>query len=137
MLRVVMDTNIILSKFISTNGTSGQAFDFILRNCTPLMCDETLAELAAKLSEEKFFRYGSDEDRKQLVQDIEARSEFIDVKSEVSASDDPKDNIFLSLALDGRADYIVSGDKKHLLPLHPFEGIPILSPAGFLAAMSA
>jgi predicted nucleic acid-binding protein len=31
-----------------------------------------------------------------------------------------------------KADCIVSGDKKHLLALKEYEGMPILSPADFL-----
>jgi predicted nucleic acid-binding protein len=38
----------------------------------------------------------------------------------------------LEAALAAEADYIVSGDKKHLLALKEYEGIPILSPAEFL-----
>ena len=38
----------------------------------------------------------------------------------------------LSCALAAEADFIVSGDKKHLLALRQFQGIPIISPAEFL-----
>jgi predicted nucleic acid-binding protein len=44
----------------------------------------------------------------------------------------PDDNILLSLALDGKADYIVSGDKD-LLDMLSFRAIPIVKPAEFLA----
>jgi len=37
-----------------------------------------------------------------------------------------------STVLAAEADYIVSGDKKHLLPLRRFRGIPIVSPPEFL-----
>jgi uncharacterized protein len=43
----------------------------------------------------------------------------------------PEDNKFLELAIDGRADVIITGD-AHLLELHPFRGIPILQPAAYL-----
>lgn len=42
--------------------------------------------------------------------------------------DDVSDNMFLACAKEARADLIVSGDAKHILPLRQFEGIPILSP---------
>ena len=45
---------------------------------------------------------------------------------------DPKDDKFLELALDGQADLLVTGDED-LLALHPWRGIPILSPANYLA----
>lgn len=45
---------------------------------------------------------------------------------------DPDDEMILECALAAEADYIVSGDKKHLLSLKEFRGIPIVSPADFL-----
>jgi len=45
---------------------------------------------------------------------------------------DPKDDEYLSRALAGAAETIVTGDEKHLLPLHPWRGIPILRAATFL-----
>ncbi len=42
---------------------------------------------------------------------------------------DPTDNMVLACAKEAHAAVIVSGDTKHLLPLHQFQGIPILSPA--------
>lgn len=45
---------------------------------------------------------------------------------------DPKDNKYLALAFAGGADVIVSSDMRHLLSMHPWRRIPILSPANFL-----
>ena len=45
---------------------------------------------------------------------------------------DPFDEMVLECALAARATFIVSGDKKHLLPLGDFRGIPIISPGDFL-----
>ena len=44
---------------------------------------------------------------------------------------DPTDNIFLECAIDGRADYIISGD-SHLLNLGEYAGIQILKAKEFL-----
>ena len=44
---------------------------------------------------------------------------------------DPDDDIVLGCALEGRADYIVTGD-RHLRSMKTYSGIPILSPAAFL-----
>ena len=51
----------------------------------------------------------------------------------VQACRDPEDDKILELALNGRADYIVTGDDD-LLVMNPFRGIAILTPAQFLAA---
>lgn len=48
------------------------------------------------------------------------------------AAPDPFDGMILECSLASGADAIVSGDKKHLLVLREFRGIPILKPAEFL-----
>lgn len=48
------------------------------------------------------------------------------------ATAEPDDEMILECALAAEADFIVSGDKKHLLALRKFRGIPIISPADFL-----
>ena len=53
------------------------------------------------------------------------------------ATPDPNDEMVLECALAAEADFIVSGDKKHLLPLQRFRGIPILSPSEFLRSLPA
>ena len=52
------------------------------------------------------------------------------------ATTDPDDDMVLECALAAEADFIVSGDKRHLLPLKKFRGIPILSPAAFLSRLT-
>jgi hypothetical protein len=49
-------------------------------------------------------------------------------------SDDPDDDHYLSCAIEGEADYIVSGD-HHLLELCEYQGIPILTPRAFLTLL--
>jgi predicted nucleic acid-binding protein len=46
-------------------------------------------------------------------------------------SDDPKDDAILACAVEGRANYIVSGD-EHLLKLREHRGIKILTPREFV-----
>jgi uncharacterized protein len=52
------------------------------------------------------------------------------------ATPDPGDEMILECALAAEADYIVSGDKKHLLPLRHFRDIPIVSPSEFLQRLA-
>jgi putative PIN family toxin of toxin-antitoxin system len=54
------------------------------------------------------------------------------VERAAGATPDPHDEMILECALAAEVDAIVSGDKKHLLPLRTFRGIPIVSPAEFL-----
>jgi len=47
------------------------------------------------------------------------------------------DNRILEVAVAGKADVIVTGDRRHLLPLGSYAGIPIVSPPDFLAGYLA
>jgi len=48
---------------------------------------------------------------------------------------DPDDDKLLEIVIAGSADCLVTGDQD-LLVLHPFQGIPILNPVGFLDAVA-
>jgi putative PIN family toxin of toxin-antitoxin system len=63
-----------------------------------------------------------------------AGAELVDITEQIAACRDPKDDKFLELAVNGRADLLVSGDQD-LLALNPFKGIPILTPAAFVRAV--
>ena len=69
-----------------------------------------------------------------LINLIRLRGELVTPGRRVQACRDPKDDKFLEAALAGHADCIVSGDAD-LLDLTPFENIPILRPAKFLARL--
>jgi predicted nucleic acid-binding protein len=59
----------------------------------------------------------------------------VELSGVVTACRDPDDNKLLEIAVVGRADCLVTGDQD-LLILDPFQGIPILTPAGFLTTVS-
>lgn len=67
----------------------------------------------------------------ETVDAYEQNGLHINVSSSFRASKDPKDGMFLQLAVDSNAACIISGD-PHLLELHPFRGIPILNATDFL-----
>ena len=66
-----------------------------------------------------------------MVEKFHNEATFVPVTSNLQLSRDPKDDKFLNLAIDAKASCIITGDKD-LLVLHPFNDIPILSPATFL-----
>ncbi|MFM7858125.1 MAG: putative toxin-antitoxin system toxin component, PIN family, partial [Flammeovirgaceae bacterium] len=93
--------------------------------------DASMSEFLEVLWRPKFDTYFTPEEREEVVGEIEKyASLFLEVEK-IMASKDPDDNLFLELAVASRATCIISGD-KHLLALHPFRGIPILSAADFL-----
>lgn len=92
----------------------------------------TLRELLAKLLSPKFDRYLSRERRDALLLRLAPLTEIVEVVERIRALCDPKDDKFLEAAVNGHADVLVTGDRD-LLDLHPFRGIPVLTPAGYVA----
>jgi len=64
------------------------------------------------------------------VRRIFSKAELITIVERITACRDPTDDKFLELAVNGRADMIVTGDLD-LLVLHPFRGIPIITSVAF------
>jgi uncharacterized protein len=95
-----------------------------------LVSGPTLNELADVLSRPKFDPYVTIEDRQQFVRLLARVAEIVPIVYRIQACRDPKDDMFLELAVNGRADLIVSGNRD-LLVLSPFRSIPIITPARY------
>lgn len=133
-MRVVIDTNILVSGVIRPSGLVGEVLHH-LRNgtYTILYAQSTLDELVDVLNRPRIRdKYGvTHEDIKTVVALIMLRGESVIPSRQITVCRDPKDDQFLDVAVAGGADVIVSGDKD-LLVLDPFEGIPIVAPRDFL-----
>jgi putative PIN family toxin of toxin-antitoxin system len=132
-MRVVVDTNVFVSILIRPGAAFLSLVDYIDQHATILYSTETLTELIDVLRRDKFGKYTTPEDVAAFVKWVAEAGELVTVEEPVSGSRDPKDNKFLALAVAGRADYLVSGDKD-LLVLGHIGSAAIVSPAEFLAA---
>ena len=97
---------------------------------TVLYSEVTLDELARVLQRPKIASYMKSGTVEGFINRI--RRDWLEVVTThtIRACRDPKDDKFLELAVNGRADVLVSGDADPLV-LHPFRGIPIVDPATF------
>jgi len=129
--RIVIDTNVILSRAITPAGKAAQAFDQAIEKRDLLQSDATYEELAAKLRSPKLQKYIDEDDARALLDDIHNVSVFVPVENSTDACRDAKDNKFLELAVAGDAKLIVSGDQD-LTTLKAYQGIPILTPNEYL-----
>lgn len=128
----VIDTNVLISANLKPTSVSRQAYDKTLTIGLLVRSAKTLEEFARKIALAKFDKYLSAAEKTRAIVMYRYESMDVIVTEQIQASRDIKDNMFLELAVAAFADCIISGDKKHLLSLHPFRGIPILSPADFL-----
>ena len=129
--RVVVDTNVIISRLLLPRSAPGLAVRKAVDEGQLLASGATLGELAEVLSRRSLDAYVTVKDRQQFVRLLGRVVEMVPVIFRVQACRDPKDDKFLELALNGRAEVIVTGDKD-LLVLNPFRGISIVTPARYI-----
>ncbi|ACU04906.1 MULTISPECIES: putative toxin-antitoxin system toxin component, PIN family [Pedobacter] len=127
----VFDTNALISAHLIPGSVSFKAFDLALKNGTIVSSVETWYEFSTRFIRPKFNSYLTIEKREFYILMLKNRTEFVDVKKQVTICKDPDDDKFLGLAVAADVACIVSGDKD-LLILNPYENIPILTPVQFL-----
>jgi uncharacterized protein len=129
--RIVFDTNVIVSALLLKQSTSRKAFDKAVAEGHLLLSLATIDELNTVLRRSKFDKYVTEEERLQFLAALVNQATLIEIRVAITDCRDPKDNKFLELAVSGNAIAIISGDND-LGVLHPFRGIPILSPHDFM-----
>ena len=129
--RVVIDTNVLVSRLILPQSLPAQAVRRAEQEALLLISEATMYELADVLARPRFDRYVSLDDRKSFLRRLGQIAESVSITQLVRECRDPKDDKFLEVALNGRADVIITGDAD-LLEMHPWRGIAILSPVGYL-----
>ena len=128
--RLVVDTNVFASAIIFPRSVPRRLVDDALDQGVVLFSDVTMSELTEVLSRPKFARYVSRRERELFLAQIGSAAEFVPIIRLVRECRDPKDDMFLEVALNGRADVIITGDAD-LLALHPWRDIAILSPTDY------
>jgi putative PIN family toxin of toxin-antitoxin system len=125
--RVVIDTNVIVSG-LTFKGQPREVLDLAWKGEIEVYISPfILRELTGTLK--KDFGW-SNEQIRDTIQRIKAKTNSIRPKIKVSVvKEKDDDNRILECAIEGNAQYLISGDKKHLLPLKQYQGIKILSPA--------
>lgn len=124
MIKVVIDTNIWISFMI---GKALKGFEkYINKKIKIITSEEQIKEIISVLFREKFRKYFSTDDIKELLFLILKVSDLFEIKHNIFDCRDKKDNFILEMAVNGDADIIVTGDKD-LLVLHPYRNISILN----------
>lgn len=127
--RVVLDTNIFLSAF-TFGGKPEIAFEMARAGRIQLVVSASiLGELAAILKSK--FEW-DDEDIREALLVVGRHADLVKPMRPLRVLEDDADNRVLECAVEGRADWIISGD-RHLLSLKEFRGIPIVRVSDFLS----
>jgi uncharacterized protein len=135
-VRVVVDTNVLVSFLINDESVPGQAVTRIIENHMPLVSAETLRELLGVLARPRLQRYLQASKVSRSMDRYIRVAEKVLVMSRIDVCRDADDNRMLELAVDGRADLILTGDDD-LLALVSFRSVEIMTPRRFLDEIGA
>jgi putative PIN family toxin of toxin-antitoxin system len=129
--RIVADSNVLISGLLLPSSVPGQAVRKAVDKGLLLVSEATMNELADVLARARFDRYISLEDRKQFLRLLGRLAEFVPIVYPIRECRDPKDDKFLELAINGRAELILTGNED-LLMMNAWLGVAILPPGDYL-----
>ncbi|MGH7557489.1 MAG: putative toxin-antitoxin system toxin component, PIN family [Gemmatimonadota bacterium] len=129
--RVVVDTGVLISRLMLPKSVPAQAVSKVAKHGQLLASAATLEELTDVLARPKFDPYVTVTERQKFLRLLGRLVEQVPIIHRVEACRDPKDDKFLELAINGRADVIVTGDDD-LLVLSPYHDVPIITPAAYM-----
>ena len=132
MTRVVLDTNVIVSALHYPQSRLAKILALVHArridlSISPFILDEVEGVLIQKFGWPRDSAHEAGQLMRSMAVVVVDPEEAIAI---IKENDD--DNRILECAVEGKADFLVTGDKEHLLPLRNFRGIRIVSPAAFL-----
>jgi putative PIN family toxin of toxin-antitoxin system len=132
-LRVVLDTNVLVSGLISPSGPPGEILRLLETGLiVPCLSESILGEYREVLARPSFqfpgFRIAL------LLQRLEAVGELFTAEPIPADFPDPRDAPFLEVALAAHADFLVTGNLRHF-PVRLRQGVAVASPREFIEAL--
>jgi len=124
-MRIILDTNIWISYLISKELFWIDNF-FKLNDFELLFSDRLLSEFFRVIQRPKIKKYFTKEKLDQLIDRFEDYGTMIEPKSKIQQCRDSNDDFLLELAIDGKADYLVTGDND-LLVLETIDDCKIIT----------
>lgn len=129
MTKVCLDTNVLISAALF-DGKPEKILRLVEEDKLILIISPAILVETTRVLVDKFQR--EEEEVMRFVKLLYDLGKIIRPKGKIRLVKKDSDNRILECALEGKADYIVTGDKKHLLPLANFKNIPIITPGDFL-----
>lgn len=140
MLRVVCDTNVIVSGLTNGSGNPHAILQAWRRGEIVLLVSEEIVEEVVEVLGRPFFREKHGMGHRDVAEAkvlLETDALMLSPELELSMlEDDPDDNQILACALEGKAEFLVTGD-HHLLKLRRVQETRIVTPREFLAILDA
>ena len=141
-MRALLDTNVLASDLMGLTQRSKTASPIVLslwdQGAFELLCsDFVLGELETVLQRPYFARHITPEDRHRILQTLRTDAEIVSLQIVViGIAKHGEDDLVLSAAVSGNADFLVTGDSD-FLRVHEHQGVKIITPADFLRQLDA
>ena len=127
-IKVVVDTNVIISAFLKHGGTCSAIIQAITEDKFELVLSDEIVDEYLEVLIRKGIKLSLIRDLNNLLAEKSLKTKGL---YKVERSEDIKDNMFLACALEGRADYIVTSD-PHLSNIKYYHGVQIVGVRQFL-----
>lgn len=124
--RVVFDTSTLIGVMLQPRSLPAQVFYHAAKYHLLIASAETLRELVEVAQRTKLDRFRKREERLAVLAYYQSLAVMVPVTEVVADCRDAKDNKFLSAAVSGQANILVSSDDD-LLVLNPYRDIPVLT----------
>lgn len=137
-MRVVLDTNILIAALISAGTPPDQIYVAWRKQRKFDLITSTwqLEEFSRVTRSKKLERYIKPREAGNLVSGLRRRAEVLERLPAVDFSSDPYDNPVIAMAMEGQANFLVTGDKGDLLLLKRIGPIRIVSAREFVGILS-
>lgn len=131
-MRAVIDTNVLISAIFWT-GSPKRLLNRVRRREVTFVTSRVLLDELKEIliRADKPFKL-TNEEADRVVKAVQNVAQVVETESQVTVCRDEKDNKVLECAVDGGAEWIITGD-AHLLELQSFEEVRIVSVAEFLS----
>ncbi len=134
-MRIVLDTNVLVSGLLSPHGAPGRIVEFTLADAFVVLYDDRMFnEYREVLSRPELGIEG--EHLESILDYIVRESEYVSPAALHVLLPDASDVPFLEIAVTGRADALITGNAKHFKPRRGRHSVNVISPADFLRRLT-
>ncbi len=134
--RVLCDTNVLVSAFIAGGPPSRVVEAAIEGRVELVLADPVLDELERVLSTKLGFTAERVREIVVLLEELASERTPAPTTPPAPITGDPDDDLILACAIDADAQIVVSGDRRHLLPVGEHRGVRIITPQALLAELA-
>ncbi len=133
---IVLDTNVLISSQLTRQGNAAAILKYHRLGIFDIAVSEQIFEEYTRVFQYPHLQsrhQWSSEQVSKFFADLRKVFIFVEVDNESRISSDPHDDKFFHCAQAADADFLVSGDERHVLSIQSYETTQVISPKDFIA----